>query len=163
MKISLVVAASDNHAIGKDNQLLWHLPKDMRFFKNTTWALPILMGRKTFESLGNKVLPGRMNIIITRQANKQYEGAKVVASLEEAIELAKQNDYKELMVIGGGEIYSMAIPLAQTIYLTRVHTTIEGDAYFPELSKEWVKESSEPQLADEKHAFNFDFEIWQRK
>jgi dihydrofolate reductase len=163
MKISLVVAASDNHAIGKDNQLLWHLPKDMRFFKNTTWALPILMGRKTFESLGNKVLPGRLNIIITRQANKQYEGAKVVASLEEAIELAKQNDYKELMVIGGGEIYSMAMPLAQTIYLTRVHTTIEGDTYFPELSKEWVKESSEPQLADEKHAFNFDFEIWQRK
>ena len=163
MKISLVVAASDNHAIGKDNQLLWHLPKDMRFFKNTTWALPILMGRKTFESLGNKVLPGRLNIIITRQANKEYEGAKVVASLEEAIELAKQNDYKELMVIGGGEIYSMAMPLAQTIYLTRVHTTIEGDTYFPELGKEWVKESSEPQLADEKHAFNFDFEIWQRK
>ena len=163
MKISLVVAASDNHAIGKDNQLLWHLPKDMRFFKNTTWALPILMGRKTFESLGNKVLPGRLNIIITRQANKQYEGAKVVASLEEAIELAKQNDYKELMVIGGGEIYSMAMPLAQTIYLTRVHTTIEGDTYFPELGKEWVKESSEPQLADEEHAFNFDFEIWQRK
>ena len=163
MKISLVVAASDNHAIGKDNQLLWHLPKDMRFFKNTTWALPILMGRKTFESLGNKVLPGRMNIIITRQANKQYEGAKVVTTLEEAIELANQNNYKELMVIGGGEIYTMAMPFAQTIYLTRVHTNIEGDTYFPELGSEWVKESSEPQLADEKHAFNFDFEIWQRK
>lgn len=163
MKISLVVAASENHAIGKDNQLLWHLPKDMRFFKNTTWALPILMGRKTFESLGNKVLPGRMNIIISRQANKQYEGAKVVNTLEEAIELAKQNDYKELMVIGGGEIYAMALPLAHTIYLTRVHTHIEGDTYFLALGNEWIKESSEPQLADEKHAFNFDFEIWQRK
>jgi dihydrofolate reductase len=163
MKISLVVAASDNHAIGKDNQLLWHLPKDMRFFKNTTWALPILMGRKTFESLGNKVLPGRMNIIITRQANKEYEGAKVVTSLEQAIELAKQNDYKELMVIGGGEIYQMAMPLANTIYLTRVHTSIEGDTYFPALGAEWMLESSEPQLADEKHAFDFDFEIWQRK
>lgn len=163
MKISLVVAASDNHAIGKDNQLLWHLPKDMRFFKNTTWALPILMGRKTFESLGNKVLPGRMNIIITRQANKEYEGAKVVTSLEQAIELAKQNDYKELMVIGGGEIYQMAMPLANTIYLTRVHTNIEGDTYFPALGAEWMLESSEPQLADEKHAFDFDFEIWQRK
>ena len=163
MKISLVVAASDNHAIGKDNQLLWHLPKDMRFFKNTTWALPILMGRKTFESLGNKVLPGRMNMIITRQANKEYEGAKVVSSLEQAIELAKQNDYKELMVIGGGEIYQMAMPLANTIYLTRVHTNIEGDTYFPALGAEWMLESSEPQLADEKHAFNFDFEIWQRK
>ena len=163
MKISLVVAASDNHAIGKDNQLLWHLPKDMRFFKNTTWALPILMGRKTFESLGNKVLPGRMHIIITRQANKEYEGAKVVTSLEQAIELAKQNDYKELMVIGGGEIYQMALPLADTIYLTRVHTSIEGDTYFPALGAEWMLESSEPQLADEKHAFDFDFEIWQRK
>ena len=163
MKISLVVAASDNHAIGKDNQLLWHLPKDMRFFKNTTWALPILMGRKTFESLGNKVLPGRMNIIITRQANKEYEGAKVVTSLEQAIELAKQNDYKELMVIGGGEIYQMAIPLADTIYLTRVHTSIDGETYFPALGAEWMLESSEPQLADEKHAFDFDFEIWQRK
>lgn len=163
MKISLVVAASDNHAIGKDNQLLWHLPKDMRFFKNTTWALPILMGRKTFESLGNKVLPGRMNIIITRQANKEYEGAKVVTSLEQAIELAKQNDYNELMVIGGGEIYQMALPLADTIYLTRVHTSIEGDTYFPALGAEWMLESSEPQLADEKHAFDFDFEIWQRK
>jgi dihydrofolate reductase len=163
MKISLVVAASDNHAIGKDNQLLWHLPKDMRFFKNTTWALPILMGRKTFESLGNKVLPGRMNIIISRQANKEYEGAKVVTSLEQAIELAKQNDYKELMVIGGGEIYQMALPLADTIYLTRVHTSIEGDTYFPALGAEWMLESSEPQLADEKHAFDFDFEIWQRK
>jgi dihydrofolate reductase len=163
MKISLVVAASENHAIGKDNQLLWHLPKDMRFFKNTTWALPILMGRKTFESLGNKVLPGRMNIIITRQANKQYEGAKVVSTLEEAIALAKQNDYKELMVIGGGEIYTMALPMAHTIYLTRVHTQIEGDTYFPVLGNEWIKTSSDPHLADEKHAFNFDFEIWQRK
>ena len=104
MKISLVVAASDNHAIGKDNQLLWHLPKDMRFFKNTTWALPILMGRKTFESLGNKPLPGRLNLVITRQAGVTYNGATVVSSLEEAITMAKQNDYKELMVIGGGEI-----------------------------------------------------------
>jgi dihydrofolate reductase len=163
MKISLVVAASDNHAIGKDNQLLWHLPKDMRFFKNTTWALPILMGRKTFESLGNKPLPGRLNLVITRQAGVTYNGATVVSSLEEAITMAKQNDYKELMVIGGGEIYTMALPMADSIYLTRVHTTIEGDTYFPVLGKDWIMESSEPHLADEKHAFNFDFEIWHRK
>jgi len=163
MKISLVVAASDNHAIGKDNQLLWHLPKDMRFFKNTTWALPILMGRKTFESLGNKPLPGRLNLVITRQAGVTYNGATVVSSLEEAITMAKQNDYKELMVIGGGEIYTMALPMADSIYLTRVHTTIEGDTYFPVLGTDWIMESSEPHLADEKHAFNFDFEIWHRK
>ena len=163
MKISLVVAASDNHAIGKDNQLLWHLPKDMRFFKNTTWALPILMGRKTFESLGNKPLPGRLNLVITRQAGITYNGATVVSSLADAISMAKQNDYKELMVIGGGEIYTMALPMADIIYLTRVHTTIEGDTYFPVLGTDWVMESSEPHLADEKHAFNFDFEIWHRK
>lgn len=163
MKISLVVAASDNHAIGKDNQLLWHLPKDMRFFKNTTWALPILMGRKTFESLGNKPLPGRLNLVITRQAGVTYNGATVVSSLEEAITMAKQNDYKELMVIGGGEIYTMALPMADSLYLTRVHTTIEGDTYFPVLGTDWIMESSEPHLADEKHAFNFDFEIWHRK
>ena len=163
MKISLVVAASDNHAIGKDNQLLWHLPKDMRFFKNTTWALPILMGRKTFESLGNKPLPGRLNLVITRQAGVTYNGATVVSSLEEAITMAKQNEYKELMVIGGGEIYTMALPMADSIYLTRVHTTIEGDTYFPVLGTDWIMESSEPHLADEKHAFNFDFEIWHRK
>jgi dihydrofolate reductase len=163
MKISLVVAASDNHAIGKDNQLLWHLPKDMRFFKNTTWALPILMGRKTFESLGNKPLPGRLNLVITRQAGVAYNGATVVSSLEEAITMAKQNDYKELMVIGGGEIYTMALPMADSIYLTRVHTTIEGDTYFPVLGTDWIMESSVPHLADEKHAFNFDFEIWHRK
>ena len=164
MKISLVVAASENHAIGKDNQLLWHLPKDMRFFKNTTWALPILMGRKTFESLGNKVLPGRMNIIISRQANKQYEGAKVVNTLEEAIELAKQNDYKELMVIGGGEIYAMALPLAHTIYLTRVHTHIEGDTFFPVIDTnvfQLVKQQDYP--ADAKHQYAYTFETWERK
>ena len=91
MKISLVVAASENNAIGKDNQLLWHLPKDMRFFKNTTWAMPILMGRKTFESLGSKILPGRLNIVLTRQTHLALQGAKSVASLEEAIDLAKEH------------------------------------------------------------------------
>jgi len=161
--VKIIVATSKNRVIGNDNKLIWKLSSDLKRFKELTTDNPIVMGRKTFESLGNKVLPGRMNIIITRQANKEYEGAKVVTSLEQAIELAKQNDYKELMVIGGGEIYQMAIPLADTIYLTRVHTSIDCDTYFPALGAEWMLESSEPQLADEKHAFDFDFEIWQRK
>ena len=161
--IVMIAAVAENNALGKDNELVWHLPNDFKYFKTLTAGHYIIMGRKTFESLGNKVLPGRMNIIITRQANKQYEGAKVVSTLEEAIALAKQNDYKELMVIGGGEIYTMALPMAHTIYLTRVHTQIEGDTYFPVLGNEWIKTSSDPHLADEKHAFNFDFEIWQRK
>ena len=113
MKITLVVAASQNNAIGKDNQLLWHLPKDMRFFKNTTWGMPILMGRKTFESLGSKLLPGRLNIILTQQKNLVLEGAVVVNSIQEAIKVAAEQDYKELMVIGGGQVYQEALPLAQ--------------------------------------------------
>jgi dihydrofolate reductase len=164
MKITLVVAASENNAIGKDNNLLWHLPKDMRFFKNTTWGLPILMGRKTFESLGSKLLPGRVNIILTQQKDWTAEGVKVVHSMQEAIELATQLDYKELMVIGGGQVYQEALPLAQKVWLTRVHTNIPGDTFFPVLPiADWVLQSSEKVSADEKHIFAFDFECWQRK
>ena len=133
MNITLVVAASENNAIGLNNQLLWHLPKDMRFFKNTTWGMPILMGRKTFESMGSKPLNGRLNIIITRNKNWVNEDVTVVHTMEEATALATKFSYNELLVIGGGEIYEMTLPLAQKIWLTRVHTTIEGDVYFPEL------------------------------
>jgi dihydrofolate reductase len=163
MNITLVVAASLNNAIGKNNQLLWHLPKDMRFFKNTTWALPILMGRNTFESMGSKLLPGRLNIILTTQQDLKIEGAEVVNSLTQAIALANKENYKELMVIGGGQVYEMALPLANKIWLTRVHTTIDGDTFFPSLGTAWEKQSTEINHADEKHAFDFDFECWQRK
>jgi dihydrofolate reductase len=163
MNITLVVAASTNNAIGKDNQLLWHLPKDMRFFKNTTWALPILMGRKTFESMGSKLLPGRMNIMLTQQKDLSIEGAWVVNSIEEAVALAKSNDYNELMVIGGGQVYEMALPLANKIWLTRVHTQIDGDTFFPVLDAAWERTHLVSNTTDEKHAFSFDFECWQRK
>jgi dihydrofolate reductase len=163
MNITLVVAASQNNAIGKDNQLLWHLPKDMRFFKNTTWALPILMGRKTFESMGSKLLPGRLNIILTKQQGLKIEGAEVVNTMEQAIAIASKGDYKELMVIGGGQIYEMALPIANKVWLTRVHTTIDGDTFFPVLGSEWIQQIFESHHADEKHAFDFDFECWQRK
>ena len=163
MNITIVVAASENNAIGLNNQLLWHLPKDMRFFKNTTWGMPILMGRKTFESMGSKPLNGRLNIIITRNKNWVNEDVTVVHTMEEAITLADKFSYKELLVIGGGEIYEMALPLAQKIWLTRVHTTIEGDVYFPKLNTEWEMVSSTQNTADEKHKFSFDFECWKRK
>jgi dihydrofolate reductase len=163
MNITLVVAASENNAIGKDNQLLWHLPKDMRFFKNTTWALPILMGRKTFESMGSRLLPGRLNIIITQQQGLVIQGAIVVNSIQEAIEIASKEDYKELMVIGGGQIYEMAMPLASKVWLTRVHTTIDGDTFFPILNYDWEIKLIESHQADDKHAYAFDFECWQRK
>ena len=163
MNITLVVAASENNAIGLNNQLLWHLPKDMRFFKNTTWGMPILMGRKTFESMGSKPLNGRLNIIITRNKNWVSEDVTVVHTIEEAIALATKFSYNELLVIGGGEIYEMALPIAQKIWLTRVHTTIEGDVYFPTLNADWELVSSTQNAADEKHKFSFDFECWKRK
>lgn len=163
MKITLVVAASDNNAIGKDNQLLWHLPKDMRFFKNSTWGLPILMGRKTFESLGSRTLPGRLNLILSRQEGLDLNGATAVTSMDDAIKTATKQDYKELMIIGGGQIYEMALPIATTIFLTRVHTTIKGDTYFPTLNNDWIKTDSASHIADEKHLFSFDIECWKRK
>ncbi len=163
MKVSLVVAASDNHMIGKDNQLLWHLPKDMKFFKDTTWAMPVIMGRKTFESLGKRVLPGRLNIILTKQAGLQYDNTEVVGSLKEAIQLAAREQYAEVFVIGGGQIYQEAMPIADTIYMTRVHTQIDGDTLFPVIDEEWVLDYSYPNMADEKHLYAFDFECWKRK
>ncbi len=164
MFISLIVAASTNNAIGNNNQLLWKLPKDLKFFKNTTWGNAVAMGRKTFESLGNKPLPGRFNIIITRQKDWNAVGVTVVHSLNEAISLAKSHAYKELFVAGGGEIYKEAIAKAQKIYLTRVHAEIDGDTFFPEINaNKWQMESDTEFPADAKHAYPFSFQLWKHK
>lgn len=163
MNIALVVAAAENNVIGKNNQLLWRLPNDMKFFKNTTWGMPVIMGRKTFESLG-KPLAGRTNIVITRQQNWDAPGIKVAGSLDEAIEAAADTDAKEAYVIGGGEIYALALPLAQRIYLTRVHATLEGDTWFPDFDKQqWALLSQLDFEADEKHAYAYSFQVWGRK
>jgi dihydrofolate reductase len=162
MNINIVVAASSNNAIGKDNQLLWHLPKDMRFFKNTTWAMPVVMGRKTFESLSGKALPGRLNLVVTRQKNWKAADVTEVNSIETAIEIATSQDYKEVFIIGGAEIYEQTLPIAHTVYLTRVDTTLEADSYFPVLSDEWEMVSEESFEADSKHAFPFHFQVWEK-
>ena len=163
MLISLVVAAAENNAIGKDNRLLWKLPNDMRFFKSTTWAMPVVMGRKTFESLSGKPLQGRLNIVITRQQDFQAVGIEVVHSLEEAISTAAKADYKEVYVIGGGEIYKESLQQADKVYLTKVHTQIDGDTFFPELDPSAWKLTSEHRYeADEKHAYAYSFQIWDR-
>ena len=162
MIISLVVAASKNNAIGKNNQLLWHLPKDMRFFKNTTWAMPVVMGRKTFESLSGKALNGRLNIVITRQANWKAEAVMVVNSIEAAIELAGQQDYKELYVIGGAEIYAQTLPIADIVYMTRVDAFIEGDCFFTELGPDWELFTETLFQADAKHLYPFRFQVWKK-
>lgn len=162
MIISLVVAASKNNAIGKNNQLLWHLPKDMRFFKNTTWAMPVVMGRKTFESLSGKALNGRLNIVITRQPDWTAENVAVVHSIDAAVELAEKQDYKELYIIGGAEIYAQTLPMADIVYLTRVDTILEADSFFPELCAEWELYEEELFEADAKHAFQFRFQVWKK-
>ncbi len=164
MLISLIVAASTNNAIGKNNELLWKLPNDMKFFKQTTWAMPVVMGRKTFESLKGKPLNGRLNIVVTRNRNYEAAGVEVVGSIEEAIAVAKVNDYKELFVIGGGEIYAAAMQQAQQLYLTRVEVVIEGDTYFSAIEdSEWHLILDEPYAADEKHACAYRFQKWVKK
>jgi dihydrofolate reductase len=163
LTISLIVAASQNNAIGKNNLLLWHLPNDLKFFKNTTWAMPVAMGRKTFESLGNKPLNGRLNIVITNQKNWQANGVVSVGSIEDAIFLAKAHNYKELFIAGGGEIYKQSLDKADRIYLTRVHAEVDGDTFFPELNKEkWQKTNSRFCKADLKHIYDYSFETWEK-
>lgn len=163
MIISFVVAAAENNAIGKDNQLLWHLPNDMRFFKNTTWGSVVIMGRKSFESMG-KALKGRINIVITRQPDWKVEDAIVASDVQDALKKAEAANCKEVYIIGGGEIYKQSLDIANKIYLTRVHTTIEGDTYFPELDKsKWELTSSEDFEKDEKHQYDYSFQIWARK
>lgn len=163
MIISLLVAADEKNVIGKDNQLPWHLPNDLKYFKNQTWAMPILMGRKTFESIG-KPLPGRKSIVITRNKDWQYENVDVVHSVEEALERAKEYGAREIFVIGGAEIFKTAFPQAGRIYLTRVHYLFDGDVYFPELSaSDWNLVQSRFCHADEKNAYSHTFQVWERR
>mgnify|MGYP003747184905 FL=1 len=161
MKI-LIAAASTNNALGKDNDLLWHLPNDFKRFKTLTTDHFIIMGRKTFESFP-KPLPNRTHIIVTRNTSYQApEGCIVVKSLEEAYTLsATQNN---VFIIGGGEIYKQAIDTADCIELTRVHTTIEADTFFPEIDEnKWELTFSEFHPKDEKHKFDFTFLTYKRK
>lgn len=163
MTKSLVVAASENNAIGKNNQLLWHLPNDLKFFKNTTWGMPVIMGRKTFESV-NKPLPGRFNIVITRQQDWQADGVIVAADLDDALQKAAETNCKEAFIIGGGEIFKQSMDIADKIYLTRVHANIEGDTFFPAIDEsKWQLNSNQDFPADEKHAFAYSFQIWIHK
>jgi dihydrofolate reductase len=163
MVLSQVVAAAENNAIGKNNQLLWTLPNDMKFFKNTTWGMPVIMGRKTYESLG-KPLTGRTNIVITRQHDWQPEGIRVVHDIQEAMSAAAEADAKEAFIIGGGEIYKQTLPITNRVYLTRVYTSIDGDTYFPEMNKaDWELLSQLDFTADAKHAYNYSFQVWQRR
>lgn len=162
MIISLVVASASNNAIGKDNKMPWHLPNDMRHFKNITWGMPVIMGRKTFESLG-KPLAGRKNIVVTQQPSWKAEGAIAVKNLDDAMFVAKQTDAKEIMVIGGGEIYKQFFPKADRIYLTRVETEPEADTFFPAIDPaQWRLVNKKDYEADEKNSYKYSFQQWDR-
>jgi len=153
--VSIVVATDDRGAIGRDGQLPWHLPNDLRRFKALTLGKPIVMGRRTWESIG-RPLPGRQNIVITRQAGFPAAGATVVASLDDA--LAAAGSAAEVCVIGGADVYRLALPRAQVIHLTRVHATVEADTYFPTLeSAQWEQVSRDDHGADERHAYPYSF------
>ncbi|MBS1661287.1 MAG: dihydrofolate reductase [Bacteroidetes bacterium] len=175
MIISLIVAASTNNAIGKENRLLWHLPNDMKFFKNTTWGMPVIMGRKTYDALAGEPLPGRFNFVVTRNGNwspgdkgermiGERKSVVVVSDLASAVQRAKETDCKEIFIIGGGEIYKESMSIADRIYMTRVHTVVEGDTYFPVIDeKEWELVENRDFPVDDKHAFAYSFQTWQKK
>ena len=161
--VSLLVAADEKNIIGKNNQLPWHLPNDLKYFKNQTWGMPILMGRKTFESIG-KALPGRKSIVITRDSTLSYKDVSVVHSVQSAIEKAKEFGALEIFVIGGAEVFREAFQYAARIYMTRIHHFFEGDVYFPEIIPEhWQKIKSHHCEADEKNAFSHTFQVWEKR
>jgi dihydrofolate reductase len=163
MIISFIVAVSENNVIGKDNKLPWRLPADMKYFKNATWAMPVIMGRKSFESLG-KPLAGRKNIVITRNNNWEADGVEAVQSIDQAITLAAQTDAKEIFITGGAEIFKAALPSADRIYLTRIHANFDGDTFFPELNEdEWRVASTKEYEPDEKNKYSMSFQVWERK
>lgn len=165
MVISMIAAMGTNRVIGKDNDIPWHLPDDFQFFKRTTKGHFVIMGRKNFESLPDRFrpLPDRPNVIITRQQNYQAPGATVVNSLEDALAIAKDQKETEAFIIGGGEIYKMGLPVADKIYLTKIHASFEGDTFFPEFDESrWKELSKEQHPQDERHKFAFDFVIFEK-
>ena len=162
MLVSIIVAIAQNHVIGKDNQLIWHLPNDLKFFKATTTGHPIIMGRKTFESIG-KPLPNRTNIVISRNADMKIDGCICVISIDEAVEAAQRIDAQECFVIGGAEIYNHALPLVQKIYLTEVKATVNGNVFFEFDKSKWQETMREDYIKDEKHAFDYSFVVLEKK
>lgn len=166
MKISMIAAVSANGVIGKDNDLAWHLPDDMKFFKQTTAGHHVLLGRKNWESIPLKwrPLPNRPNIVITRNDEYQADGGTVTNSLQNALSIAKEANEEEAFIIGGGDIYRLGLPLSDRMYLTEIDAQIDGDTFFPKWDKSaWIEVSREHHEADDRHAFPFDFVVYDKK
>ena len=157
--ISLIVAHDNNFVIGYENGMPWHLPGDLKYFKDKTMGKPMIMGRKTFESIG-RPLPGRRNIVITRDENYQADGIEVVTSLEGALALA--GDVPEIMIIGGEQIFRLSMDIADRLYITKINHSFNGDTYFPKYEQDYVQVSSdEPETAPE--GYTFQYQIFERK
>lgn len=166
LPLALIVAAAENGVIGRNNALPWHLPGDLQYFRRVTMGKPVIMGRRTFDSIG-KPLPGRANIVITRSDGFAAEGVKVVHSLDEARALAQDiallDGAAEAVVIGGAEIYREALPLAARLYLTRVHADVPGDVYLPEIDlSAWREVSRERRAAEEPNPYDYSFVVYER-
>ncbi|URJ51714.1 dihydrofolate reductase [Paenibacillus polymyxa] len=160
MGISMIWAMAQNGVIGRDNKLPWRLPRDMAFFKEQTINKTVLMGRKTWESFGGKSLPNRRNVVLTRDQCYQVEGAEVIHSLEEGLQLAKQ---EELMVIGGAEIYALFWPHADRLIVTRIEETFEGDTTFPELDwNGWNIVNETPGIKDDRNPYEYRFVVYEK-
>lgn len=165
MIVSAIAALSKNRVIGKDNDLPWRLPDDMKFFMETTQGHHVIMGRKNYDSLHPrfKPLPRRTNVVITRQENFEAPGCIVLNSLEPALELARRNGEAECFIIGGAEIYKLAMPFTTRLYLTEIDAEIEGDTYFPAIDmNKWKETSRHHHDADERHQYGFDIVVYDR-
>ncbi|BEE05967.1 dihydrofolate reductase [Aeromonas veronii] len=159
----MIAAMAHDRVIGKDNQMPWHLPADLAHFKRVTLGKPVLMGRKTFESIG-RPLPGRRNLVISRNPDYQAEGIEVVGSVEAALALLAGSSVEELMVIGGGHLYAEMLPSADCLYLTQIDLAVEGDTRFPAFDDgQWQRVDCESHPADEKNPHPYSFETWQRR
>jgi len=163
--VSLIAAVSRNGVIGKSNDLPWHLPDDMRFFMETTKGHAVIMGRRNYNSIPEKYrpLPNRFNVVVTRQEDFDAPGCSVVHSPEAALASAKRFGAEEVFIIGGGELYSTFMPVADRLYLTEIDAVIDGDTFFPDFSRnEWTEVSRRHHPADERHRHGFDFVVYQR-
>ena len=157
-----MVARSDNRVIGKDNDLVWHMPADLKYFKQTTMGHYAIMGRKTYESV-DKPLPGRTNVIITRQPDYHRENCLVVHSVEEAFALGEENGQEEVFILGGSQIYELTMRLADRIYLTEIKAEFEGDSYFPEIDPaQWKEVKREEHAPDEKNPYPYAFVVLEK-
>ncbi len=161
--LKILVAFDENRVIGKNNTLIWHLPADLKRFKTLTTGHVIIMGRKTFESIG-KPLPNRTSIVISRQADLQIDGAIIAHSVEEAILKAKSITREDIYIVGGAEIYALSLPLADQILVTQLHDIFEGDAYFPEIPTETFEVTEKERgITDEKNAYQYSYITYTRK